>query len=366
METVTWSEAIQLPLCDYCQRGSTCQCDAKDAEECDFCDEGCQCGYEEGQYGMCECECGCENEEDEGHCEDCCSCEYPSAADFPDMCYCECECSKCECHCECPRLVVDANSYNEWVQETCYVCPPECLTDEQLTADLMEQRCLTEIGPYQFFIRTIPESRIVKKPLFSPFGMPAFLARPEEMIEYKEISWIPVVQNGWRGHLRFDGPVHMPILAKPDHYDGRLRVWMSLSPMEVMSQMNGLNLAEGNVLIGGLGMGWLTQRVLQKPGVTLVTQIELDPDILKFFGEPLKEEYGSRISLIQADVWDYLFPEQDVYDILNPRFRQFDTILLDIWPGYTDARRDPNFKKLKELHPRIWAWGEEKFKNKKT
>ena len=351
---MTWSEDLQLPLCDYCSRGSTCQCKAKGTDECEFCDSGCHCGYEDRESGMCECDCECENEEEEGNCEDCCSCIYPLVSEFPDMCYCDCTCEKCECSCECPRLVIDADSYNDWVQETCYVCDPECLTDDQLEADLMEQRCLTQIGPYQFFIRSVPESRIVKRPIFSPFGMPGFLARPEEMIEYEETTWISVVQDGWRGHIKFDGPVHMPILAKPD-YAGRLRVWMSLSPMEVMSQMNGLLLAKGHVLIGGLGMGWLTQRVLQKPGVTQVTQVELDPDILSFFGEPLEENYGSKIRLIHADVWEYL--EMNELD-------QFDTILLDIWPKYVDARRDPNFKKLKKEHSQVWGWGEEKFKNK--
>jgi len=191
--------------------------------------------------------------------------------------------------------------------------------------------------------------------MFSPFGMPAFMARPEEMVEYSETTWIQVVQDGWRGHIKFDGPVHMPILAKLNSY-GQLRVWMSLSPMEVMSQMNGFHLAEGHVLIGGLGMGWLTQKVLQKPGVTQVTQVELDPDILSFFGEPLVNDYGSKIRLVHADVWKYLD---------NSALSRFDTILLDIWPGYTDARRDPNFRQLKKDHTRVWAWGEEKFKNKR-
>jgi hypothetical protein len=185
--------------------------------------------------------------------------------------------------------------------------------------------------------------------------MPAFLARPEEMEEYEETTWIQVVKDGWRGHVKFDGPIHMPILAKPD-YSGQLKVWMSLSPMEVMSQWNGYLLAQGRTLVGGLGMGWLTQKVLQKPGVTQVTQIELDPDIIEFFGQPLEETYGSRIQLINADVWEYLS---------QTSLEQFDTILLDIWPRYTDARRDPNFQQLRKDHPRVWAWGEERFKNKR-
>lgn len=59
--------------------------------------------------------------------------------------------------------------------------------------------------------------------------------------------------------------------------------------------------------------------------------------------------YPGRITLVQDDV--YSFIEQAGID-------QFDTILLDIWPKYSGARRDPQFRKLKKAHLRVWGWGE--------
>jgi len=357
-----WSEDITLILCDYCLSGSKCSCEAKDAEECDFCESGCDCGYE--NYHECECDgCHCydltDEEQEEGEecefCQEGCTC---GSDDYPSSCYCSCECVRCTCFCECPSLVIDANSFNDWVRDMCYICDPECLEDSYLSTNVHEKRCLAHIGPYQFFIRTVPTfiiRKVPKFPGFGGFGMPSFLLKEEELMEIKEVTSIPVVQDGWRGTVKFDGPVHMPILARPNQYTGKLQVWMSLSPMEVMSQMNGFYLAEGHVLIGGLGMGWLTQKVLQKSLVTQVTQVELDPHIIDFFGNPLAEMYPN-LELIHGDIWEFL----DNVDI-----SQFDTILLDIWPGYINARADPNFKAIKKAHPRVWGWGEEKFKNKK-
>ncbi len=34
-------------------------------------------------------------------------------------------------------------------------------------------------------------------------------------------------------------------------------IWMSLTPMEMMTQRSGVQAARGTVVIGGLGLGWL-------------------------------------------------------------------------------------------------------------
>jgi hypothetical protein len=186
-------------------------------------------------------------------------------------------------------------------------------------------------------------------------GMPLF-GDKLEYETYKEYARLEVIKKGFKGLIRFTGPVHIPVLVKPHLYiENQFVVWMSLTPMEVMSQKPGLDLAVGNVLVGGLGMGWLTSRILQKPDVDFVTQVEIDPYVLNFFGRPLKEAYPNKLELIKDDVWNYL-------DKIGTD--QFDTIIFDIWPKYSGARVDKKFKVLKKEHPRVWGWGEEGIKNR--
>jgi len=357
---VTWHEDLQFTFCAFCKSGRKCTCDAAEKQgTCDFCELGCDCGYDQVEAGeVCECACYCEDEED-GNCEECCECSYPLADDLPDMCYCECSCPKCECICHCGILTIDADSYNDWVREVCLVCDPECLSDEHLQIpDVIlpsemkaTQRCIQDIGDYQFSVITLPKATKKKYPIpgLGGLGIPAFLLESDQFYEVTEPSRISIVQDGCKGSIKFSGPVHTATISKPHPYEARQQVWMSLTPMEAMSQKPGVDKAFGKVLIGGLGMGWLTLRVLEKPEVTSVTQVELDPDIMEFFSLPLLSRFPGRLKTIVGDIWEVL-------NRLNPE--SFDTILIDIWPTYTGARRDPNFCQLKKEHPNVWGWGE--------
>lgn len=123
--------------------------------------------------------------------------------------------------------------------------------------------------------------------------------------------------------------------------------WMSLTPMEVFSLRPGVKKAHGNVLIAGLGMGWMTHQILKKPEVTSVTQIEISSEIISFFGEPLRS--FNKISFLEGNVWEWL-PKLDL--------SKYDSILFDIWPKYREAKHDFKFKELKSKYrSKVWGWG---------
>lgn len=371
--SVLWHEGLQFPFCDYCLSGRECYCGAEEEKgTCDYCEEGCTCGYEQVLEGtVCDCECECEREEDAGECDDCCVCSYPQRDDLPDQCYCECSCSRCTCFCRCGELIIDADSYNQWVRDTCLVCDPECLSDQYLNVpDVLTpseaeatRRCIISIGEYRFSVVTLPIA--VRKKVFRPssirsmiqaeMGMPSMLMEPEDFEEIDEITRVKIFQDGCSGTIKFSGPIHTAAIAKYSPHENKEKIWMSLTPMEVMSQMPGVEKAFGNVLIGGLGMGWLTRRVLEKPEVKNVYQVEQDLDILRFFGIPLEEMFPDKLNLIHDDFWSFL----NQYNIDS-----FDTILVDIWLKYGHARKDKLFRALRKSHPNVWGWGERRVINR--
>lgn len=126
---------------------------------------------------------------------------------------------------------------------------------------------------------------------------------------------------------------------------------MSLTPMEIMSQRYGVKRSRGDVLVGGLGMGWLTRRVLQRKAVKHVTIIEKDQRIIDIFGQKIVNDFGNRVDIICDDVWNVI----DV-NCESPA-NVYDTVLIDIWEDANGREYDRNFVKLRNKHGRVWGWG---------
>jgi len=149
-------------------------------------------------------------------------------------------------------------------------------------------------------------------------------------------------QGSTRGEVYFTTDVTVPVIQR-----GRT-IWMSLTPMEVMSQRGAVKRSHGNVLIGGLGMGWCAREVLNRKRVTSVTVVDREPTILSYFGEPLFRDFGRKFKWACNDF--YKFAE-------STDISKYDTVLVDIWPDGIGRDCDNRFQKLKEQHDNIHGWG---------
>lgn len=152
-----------------------------------------------------------------------------------------------------------------------------------------------------------------------------------------------------RGLALFNGEVSIPILYEGST-DGTTRTWMSITPQEVVTCLEALPFAKGHVIIGGMGLGFLARKVLDLPHVTKVTVVDLNNDVLETFGRPIVEKYGpERVRLAHADFYTWC-------DCTN----EFDSCLVDIWPGIGDSFEDKKYRKLKKKLEQagvpVWAW----------
>jgi hypothetical protein len=177
-------------------------------------------------------------------------------------------------------------------------------------------------------------------------GIPAFLVPDNRLAKKRNTLKIMQGANG-EGYVAFDKPIYIPRVVRRRSKDVEFNrhVVMSMTPMEVISQRPGVRKARGNVLIGGLGMGWLVRRVCEKRSVKHVTVCEIHQGIAQFFGYPLKREFKH----LDIEVID-------VYDHLDSKLYVYDTILMDIWTGGGDAELDRRFEALMAAHPRVWGW----------
>jgi len=101
------------------------------------------------------------------------------------------------------------------------------------------------------------------------------------------------------------------------------QVWMSDSPAEyyAMWELNA-RVQPSRVLIGGLGLGILTNIIANRKDITKITVVELSPEIIT----TIKPHIPAWVEIVRADFIDYFHRAELVRD-------QYDTIIVDIFSG---------------------------------
>ena len=224
------------------------------------------------------------------------------------------------------ETTLEAASYQQWIESVL----PQVQSMKALDAKERNPEHGIKVGKDYFVLRTLPT------------------------YEYRQDFWcgFPVGRPGWhktrlqldtRGkYITWNGPVDIPILCTAN-----MDVWMSLTPMEVYTQRAGVKRAQGNVLMGGLGLGWLARRVLEREQVEHLTVYDINQDVLDYFGAPLKEQFNGKLTLICDDVFQ------------AKSLGKFDRILLDVWKTYGNAEFDRRVDEFEKHVPKksIWTWG---------
>jgi hypothetical protein len=125
-------------------------------------------------------------------------------------------------------------------------------------------------------------------------------------------------------------------------------VMMSDTPMERRTNRVFVHNAQGDVLIGGLGIGLLPATltrgaIARAPGskwpVTSITVLEKNPDVIAMVAPYIKHDL---IRIIEGDVFTWK-PD---------RGQRFDSIYMDIWPSISPDNA-PEMRKLKQRY-RNW------------
>ncbi|MFA6755073.1 MAG: hypothetical protein WCR97_01000 [Bacilli bacterium] len=84
--------------------------------------------------------------------------------------------------------------------------------------------------------------------------------------------------------------------------------WMSITPHEINTMEDSINVATGNILVLGLGLGYYPYMISNKDSVKDVTIIELDKDVIDIFNRFILPQfkYKNKIHIINMDAIKYL------------------------------------------------------------
>jgi hypothetical protein len=106
------------------------------------------------------------------------------------------------------------------------------------------------------------------------------------------------------------------------------KVWMSITPLEVESHYMPIQFAEGRVGVGGLGMGYYIQRILDKDQVKQVVVYEKNEKIielyvlmfgadpkLKIVCEDVRQLKGEQFDFFYNDIYPFGMMEEMIIDM---------------------------------------------------
>lgn len=203
-----------------------------------------------------------------------------------------------------------------------------------LTGESYQPPRLFDVAPINTDPGRVPDSHAV----FSPQRKFGYMNRL-----LRRARGLPLYQNQKQGIVLWTSDVIIPVL-----FDGLTReVWMSLTPMEILSEREGIAQAKGTVLVGGLGMGHFLQKICAKSTVERVILVESSQELLDWYGHRICQALPKVTDVICGDVYDHLGK-------FGPQCRY----LLDIWPQYGDAALDERFQAAKQEIPGLWGWGD--------
>jgi hypothetical protein len=114
---------------------------------------------------------------------------------------------------------------------------------------------------------------------------------------------------------------------------------MSDTPMEHRTNYGILNKANGDVLIGGLGIGMILMPLMRKEEVKSITIVEKYQDIIDMVGTQLP--LNDKVKIVQGDIFENNFPKGT----------KFDTIYFDIW-NFINSDVYEEMKELKKMYRR--------------
>ena len=125
-------------------------------------------------------------------------------------------------------------------------------------------------------------------------------------------------------------------------------IWMSLNPNEIETMKPYINKARGNVLVLGLGMGYVPFMLSLKNCVKSITIIERDQEIINLFNELIYPSFPNKekIKIIKGDAVEYTRKIQ--------KQGTCDYVFADLWHDPEDGL--PLFVELKKINKHIDCW----------
>lgn len=130
------------------------------------------------------------------------------------------------------------------------------------------------------------------------------------------------------------------------------KVWMAITPSEIVTMQKDIDKAHGKVLTLGCGLGYYAYMTAIKENVESVTIIEKSPEVISLFKKYILPQFSdvkNKITIIEADAIEFMENLED---------GKYDYCFADIWESSIDIapylKLKPLEKKFKNMECGYW------------
>ena len=172
---------------------------------------------------------------------------------------------------------------------------------------------------------------------YKKYALKNITYEPYQLFAYDDISLEGDKENSCIGY--FDHKFSYLALTEGNN------IWMSLNPNEIETMKPFINKAKGNVLVLGLGMGYVPFMMAMKSEVKSITIIEKDSEIIGLFNTLIYPNFKNKekIKIIEDDAINY-----------TRKNNRYDYIFADLWHSPEDGLS--LFVQLKRINKNIDCW----------
>ena len=162
---------------------------------------------------------------------------------------------------------------------------------------------------------------------------------------YQLFAFDDIKMNGYKEYSQigyFDNKFSYLALTEGNN------IWMSLNPNEIETMKPYINKARGNVLVLGLGMGYVPFMLSLKNCIKSITIIERDQEIINLFNELIYPSFPNKekIRIVKGDAVECARKAQ--------KEATHDYVFADLWHDPEDGL--PLFVSLKRINKDIDCW----------
>ena len=172
---------------------------------------------------------------------------------------------------------------------------------------------------------------------YKKYALKNITYEPYQLFAYDDISLEGDKENSRIGY--FDHKFSYLALTEGNN------IWMSLNPNEIETMKPFIDAAKGDVLVLGLGMGYVPFMMAMKNDVKSVTIIEKDPEIIGLFNSLIYPSFKNKekIKIIEDDAINFARKQN-----------KFNYIFADLWHSPEDGLS--LFVQLKRINRSIDCW----------
>ena len=172
---------------------------------------------------------------------------------------------------------------------------------------------------------------------YKKYALKNITYEPYQLFAYDDISLEGDKENSRIGY--FDHKFSYLALTEGNN------IWMSLNPNEIETMKPFIDKAKGNVLVLGLGMGYVPFMMANKSEVKSITIIEKDSEIIGLFNTLIYPSFKNKekIKIIKDDAINY-----------TKKNNKYDYIFADLWHSPEDGLS--LFVQLKRINKNIDCW----------